>query len=100
MWWIILIVIALIIIAFLKFEHYKKALHIFVLVLVLVLVYVSMNAMMQTGEMDFTSPKATINSFTVYFSWLGATSFELFGIGKDTIRTVGNVISTNQTKTN
>ena len=100
MWWIILIVIALVIIAFLKFEHYKKAIHIFILMIILVIVFFSMNAMMKSGEMDFTSPGATINSFAVYFTWLGETGLQLFGIGRDTVRTVGNVIMTNETKTN
>jgi hypothetical protein len=98
MWWIILIVLALVIIAFLKFEHYKKTFHIFILIIVLVLIYVSMNAMIQTGEMDFSSPRSSINSMGIYFSWLGQTGIELFSIGQGTIRTVGNVILTNQTE--
>jgi cell division protein FtsW (lipid II flippase) len=98
MWWIILIVFALIIVAFLKFEHYKKTWHFILLMLVLVLVFFSITAMIQTGRMDFTSPKSTMNSMTIYFSWLGQTSFQLFNIGKDTIKTVGNVILTNQTE--
>lgn len=99
MLWIVIIVLLVIILAFLKFEHYKRTTHIVLLVLVLVLVYFSMNSMIKSGEMNFSSPKATINSIGVYLTWLGQTTVKLVGVGKDTITTVGNVIITNSTKT-
>lgn len=57
--------------------------------------------MINTNQMDFSSPGAIVNSIGVYAGWLGQTTINLIGVGKDTIRTVGNVINTNQTsKTN
>ena len=98
MWWIIGIVLVLVILAFLKFEHYKKTWHLILLIFVLLLVYFSMTAMINSGQMDFSSPKSAISSFSIYAGWLGQTGLELFNIGKGTVKTVGNVIMTNQTE--
>ena len=98
MWWIIAIVLIVIVMAFLKFEHFKKNWHVTILIVVLILAYLSITAMIQTGKMDFTSPGAAINSFAVYFGWLGETTFNLIGIGKNTIKTVGNVVRINNTQ--
>jgi low affinity Fe/Cu permease len=98
MWWIIAIVLVLIILVFLKFEHYNKTWHMIILLAILAILYVSMSTMIQTGKMDFSSPSTTINSLAVYMSWLGETGLKLFTLGKDTIVTAGNVIKNNQTE--
>jgi hypothetical protein len=96
--WIIAIVIILVILAFLKFEHHKKTIHITILILILGLIYFSMSSMIKSGQMDFSSPGNTMSSLGFYMGWVGETSLKLVGIGKDTIITVGNVIKGNETE--
>jgi multidrug transporter EmrE-like cation transporter len=97
MWWIIAIVFIIIIMVFLKFEHFKKNWYTAILIVILIIAYLSITAMLETGKMDFTSTGAAVNSFAVYFGWLGETTINLMGIGKDTIKTVGNVVRINNT---
>jgi uncharacterized membrane protein len=95
--WIVAIILVLVLLAFLKFEHYNKTWHTLLAITLILFVYLSMTAMIKTGKMDFSSPRAVINSFTIYGGWLSETGFKLFDIGKDTIRTIGNAIRINQT---
>ena len=96
--WAVWVIVALVVLGFLKFEHYRKTGNVFLIIFILLLAYFSMNAMIKTGKMDFSSPKGVINSIAIYFGWLGETSFKLFDVGKDTVKLVGNAIKTNQTE--
>jgi hypothetical protein len=96
--WIVWAVIIGIIFIFLKYSHIKKNVMLVLVLILIILVYFSMTTMINSGEMDFSSPRTALTSFTFYFNWLGQTSMSILDIGKDTVKTVGNVIKLNQTE--
>lgn len=95
--WIILIVFALFLILVIKSEHHLRKLKLTIILLALVLIYVSVITWFNSDQIDLSSPSGVVNAVYVYFGWVGQTTANLFGIGKDTVVAVGNVVKVNQT---
>ncbi len=99
MWWIIGAVIIFLILVFQKFKGVKENWTLALFIILIVFIAFSMTSMIQSGKMKLDSPGAIINSLGVYFGWVGETIFNVWGVGKDAVRTIGNtIIDTNRTK--
>ncbi len=90
--WVALIFLAVAAFVFFKFEHHLRLLRIALLGLIVILVYLSMSAVLSSNEVDLSSPKGVVNAVYLYVGWLGETTVELFDIGTDTSKLVGNAV--------
>ena len=99
MLWIIALVMLGIVFLFIKFNSFKQSWTVFIFILLLVLVFFSMNSMIRSGELDFSTVGSSINSLGVYGGWLGQTTVNVFVVMKDSFKTVGNVILDNNETT-
>lgn len=59
------------------------------------LLVLSLVQVFQSPEHDLQSPKGIVQAVYSYAGWVGSTSANLWAIGKDTVRTVGNAIKLN-----
>ena len=90
--WVALIFLAVAAFVFFKFEHHLRLLRIALLGLIVILVYLSMSAVLSSNEVDLSSPKGVVNAVYLYVGRLGETTVELFDIGTDTSKLVGNAV--------
>ncbi len=99
-WWIIIGVLVLIFIItmFIKLEHDFKIIKAIILVVLLVLIVGSVYGWVTSNKMDLNSPKGIVGSIYSYFVWLGDAGIQVFDVTKAGIKTVGNVIGSNNTK--
>lgn len=96
--WLIFVVFAIFLVFVIKSEHHLRKVKLAVILLVLLLIYFSIAIWSNSEAVDFSTPGGIMNAVYVYFGWVGETSAKLFGIGKDTVVAVGNVIKVNQTE--
>ncbi len=94
--WGVLIIFALIV---LQLEHHSRRVKFFIMLIIGVLLYFSLVGLFSSDQVDLTSPKGIVNGGYVYVGWLGDTFASLWGVGKDTVKTVGNIVKLNQTET-
>jgi len=90
--WIIIGVFILIGFWYLKMEHQTRRVKIVVLIIIIALLYFSMMGIFSSEKVNLTSPRGIVNGIYVYFGWIGQTMSNLWDIGVDTVRTVGNAI--------
>ncbi|MEM4182099.1 MAG: hypothetical protein QXX68_03050 [Candidatus Pacearchaeota archaeon] len=90
--WIILIIAALIVLTFLKIEHFSRLVILIVLLTLLVFLFFSFNRMLKSGEISFDSPKSTINSFVTYGKFIETKTTTFLNKTKEGIKSVGDAI--------
>lgn len=95
---IIILILVFFAFMFLKLDHHAKRIKLIVLVLVILLLYFSLRGVFTSKEVDLNSPRGIMNGIYVYCGWLGQTMWNLWDVGKDTMRTVGNAIKVNSTE--
>lgn len=95
--WVIILILVAFALVFLKYDHHKKQIRLVVLVLILLLLYFSIRGVFTSTSNDLTSPRGIVGALYTYFGWLGQTLGNLWDIGTDTVRTVGNAIKINST---
>jgi disulfide bond formation protein DsbB len=93
--WIVIAVIVILALFFLRMEHHTRKLKLIVLALLVFFLYLSLMSVMKSDQVDINSPKGVMNAVYVYFGWLGRTIGNLFEIGVDTARMVGNAVKIN-----
>ena len=54
-----------------------------------------MSSILRIRNTDESSPKDVVTTIYLYFGWLGNTIGQLWDIGQDTAKTVGNVVKVN-----
>jgi hypothetical protein len=96
----IVVVLIFVILAFmlLKLDHHTRKIKLVVLLVLAVLLYFSITGVFSSKSVDLGSPKGIVNGIYVYFGWLGHTVVNLWDIGVDTVRTVGNAVKVNSTE--
>ncbi|MEM4605600.1 MAG: hypothetical protein QW103_00995 [Candidatus Pacearchaeota archaeon] len=67
---IMIVIIALLVIAFLKIEHMSRITILIIILLLIVLLFFSFNKMLKSGEINVNSPRSSINAFVVYTSFI------------------------------
>ena len=80
----------------LKAAHVEKKLRLVILIILGLLLYFSVAGLFSSEEVDLSSPRGVINAVYLYVGWIGDVMVDLWDIGKDTVRTVGNVIRFNE----
>ena len=90
--WIIIGVFILVGFWYLKMEHHTRKAKVIAIVIIVALLYFSMMGIFSSEKVNMTSPRGIINGVYVYFGWMGQTVSNLWDIGADTVRTVGNAI--------
>jgi len=93
--WIIIGVFILIGFWYLKMEHHTRKAKAIFIVIIVALLYFSMMGIFSSEEVNMTSPRGIVSGMYVYFGWVGQTMGNLWDIGVDTVRTVGNSIKIN-----
>ncbi|GEM_PF-4412225 len=90
--WILIIIAFLIVLSFLKVEHFTR-IFIFILLLSLFLfLFFSFNKMIKRGEISFDSPRSTLNAFITYGRYIENETKNIFNTTKKGINFVGDVI--------
>lgn len=99
-WWIIIAALVLIFLvtSFIKLEHDFKAIKAIIIVVLLILIAGSVYGWINSDKTDLNSPKGIVGSIYSYFIWLGDAGIQIFDVTKSGIKTVGNVVNTNSTK--
>ncbi len=98
--WVIIVILIVFALVFLKFDHHARKIKLIVLILIAFLLYISISGVFSTKDVDLGSPRGVVNAVYVYFGWLGQTIGNLWDIGVNTARTVGNAIKINSTEQN
>jgi len=80
---------------YLKIEHYAQRIKIVVLIIIGFLIYFSVSSVLSSEKLDITSPQGIFNAAYVYFGWAKQTAVNLWNIGTDTVKLVGNAIKVN-----
>ncbi|MBU2577085.1 MAG: hypothetical protein KKF50_05185 [Nanoarchaeota archaeon] len=93
--WIVLGVLIILGLWYLKMEHHTRRVKIIVIVIIGILIYFSMVGIFSSEKVNLTSPRGVVNGVYVYFGWIGQTASNLWDVGTDTVRTVGNAIKIN-----
>jgi hypothetical protein len=96
--WVIIIVLIVFALVFLKFDHHARKIKFIVLILIAFLLYISISGVFSTRNVNLDSPRGIINGVYVYFGWLGNTIGNLWDIGVNTARTVGNAVKINSSE--
>ena len=97
-----LIVVAIFIVAalyYLKLEHHGRKVKVIIILLICVVIYFSIIGIFTSNEVDITSPRGIVKGVYLYVGWIGQTASNLWEVGTDTVKTVGNAIKINNTKT-
>ncbi|MFA5060833.1 MAG: hypothetical protein WC494_00765 [Candidatus Pacearchaeota archaeon] len=97
---IIILLIAIIALKLLKFDHHARTIKIIFFTLIILLLYFSIMSVLNSGNADLGSPRGITKTISFYFGWLGQTVWNLWDIGADTVKTVGNAIKVNSTEQN
>jgi len=90
--WIIIGVFVIIGFWYLKMEHNTRKAKVIIIIILGALIYFSMMGIFSSEKVDMTSPRGMVNGMYIYFGWIGQTMSNLWDIGVDTVRTVGNAI--------
>jgi len=93
--WIIIGVFVLVGFWYLKVEHQSRKVKAVVIVIIAALLYFSMMGIFSSEKVNMNSPRGIVNGVYVYFGWIGQTIGNLWDIGVDTVRTVGNAVKVN-----
>ena len=80
-----------------KMEHHARKVKVIVIVLIGLFLYFSIVGLFSSERVDLTSPRGIVNAVYVYFGWIGNTIANLWDVGSDTVKTVGNAIKLNNT---
>ena len=96
--WIAVAVLIVIGLVLLKLEHHGKKIKIFIILIAGFIIYFSIIGHFNSGQVDINSPRGIINGIYLYFGWIGQTASNLWDIGVDTTRLVGNAIKINNTR--
>ena len=98
--WIIIALLLLIGFWYIKVEHHTHKIKITILIILVAIIYFSMVGVFSSTKVDLTSPSGVVNAVYVYFGWMGQTITNLWEVGTDTTRTVGNAIRLNGSDNN
>ena len=77
---------------YIKVEHHTHKIKVIIIVIIGALIYFSLVGIFSSERVDLTSPRGIANGVYVYFGWMGNAISNLWDIGTDTVRTVGNAI--------
>jgi hypothetical protein len=55
-----------------------------------------MNTLLSSDAVDISTPRGIVNGVYLYIGWLGETVSELWAVGVDTTKIVGNVIKVDE----
>lgn len=101
-WWIIFGVFAVFILLLIKAEHSGRKIKLAFILIILLIIYFSVVGWFASDNVDLSSPKGVVNSFYLYFGWVGGKAVDIFQIGKSTGQAIFEVIkgdnSTSQKK--
>lgn len=92
---IIILILVLIALKLIRFEHHLKAVRLVLLLVLGVLIYFSMLSFVNSGQFDYSSPKGVFNSIKSYLYWFKDTLVNIWNAGKDSVRTIGYAIRGN-----
>lgn len=95
--WLILVVLAIIMLAYLKLEHEGRNIKMIVTVVVIILIYLSVISFLTSNQVDVNSPKGIISGLAIYGGWFVDSAGKLFNLGKETVDAVGNIATSNYT---
>ena len=98
--WIAIIILIIIGLAYLKFEHHTRTLKIAAIIIIGFMIYFSIIGVFSSEHVDLTSPRGIINGVYLYVGWIGQTANSLWNIGTDTVTMVGNAVKINNTEDN
>lgn len=98
--WLILVVLAVVLLAYLKLEHEERNLRMIVTVIIIVLLYLSVVSFLSSNTVDVNSPKGVISGLAVYGGWVVDSAGKIFNLGKETVGAVGNIATSNYTGPN
>ena len=86
---VILVVFALV---YLRIEHHARKVKIIVLIVVGLLLYLSVVSVFGSKKFDLSSPEGILKAGYSYVGWIGHSVLQIWDIGKDSVKAVGNVI--------
>jgi hypothetical protein len=95
--WLILVVLAILLLAFLKLEHEGRNIKMIVTVVIIVLIYLSVVSFLTSNKVDVDSPKGIISGFAVYGGWFIDSAGKIFELGKETVGAVTDIATSNYT---
>ena len=96
--WIILGVFIILGLFFLKMEHHTRKLKVAIIAILGFIIYFSLMGLLNSDDVDISSPRGIVNTIYSYFGWVGETGARLVDIGKDTVTLVGNAVKMNSTE--
>jgi len=94
---IVIILFAWIGLTLLKMEHHTKTIKIIAIILIGLVIYFSIVGVFNSDKVDITSPKGIVNAVYFYIGWIGQAAVDVWDIGVDGVKTVGNAIKLNKT---
>lgn len=93
--WIIVGVLILVGFFVLKMDHHGRRVKLVVVIILGLLLIFSMYKVFSSSEVDMTSPGGIVKGVYSYFGWVGHTVSELWHVGGNTAKVVGNVVKGN-----
>ena len=86
------IVVLILIVLFIKFEHQAKRLKLLFVVLILVFLYFSVTSVMGKAGIKFDSLENVGKAVSLYFGWLSNLAVSVWHATGEVVRTVGSAI--------
>jgi hypothetical protein len=80
--WLILVVLAVIMLAYLKLEHEERNIRMIVTVIIIILIYLSVVSFLTSNTVDVNSPKGVISGLAVYGGWVVESAGKIFNLVK------------------
>jgi nicotinamide riboside transporter PnuC len=94
--WLLLGLIVIGLLVFINVEHSFRKIKVMLLIVLVLLFLFSIFQWSKSGQFDVSSPKNIINSVSSYVGWTIKAGVALFDAGKESFKTVGNVILPNE----
>ena len=73
-------------------EHHARKLKVVAAILIILLLYFSVSGVLNSNQVDITSPSGIVNAVYLYVGWIGHTAVNLWNVGVETVNMVGNAV--------
>jgi len=77
---------------YIKMEHHARKLKVVAAILIILLLYFSVSGVLNSNQVDITSPSGIVNAVYLYVGWIGHTAVNLWNVGVETVNMVGNAV--------